>query len=78
MQSMQCIMNNISRALAQVQQLHSVQLSYPVREGNKVAHMLVQRVRGIAYVVTWIEETLCMTGNVISLYTPNIQAFKTS
>ena len=72
-------MNNISRALAQVQQLHSVQLSYPVREGNKVAHMLFQRVRGIAYFVSWIEETLCMTGNyVISLYTPNIQAFKTS
>ena len=72
-------MNNISGALAQVQQLHSVQLSYPVREGNKVAHMLFQRVRGIAYFVTLIEETLCMTGNyVISLYTPNIQAFKTS
>ena len=45
-------MNNNSRALAQVQQLHSVQLSYIVREGNKVAHMSVQRVRGIAYFVT--------------------------
>ena len=59
-------MNNISRALAQVQQLRSVQLSYNFREGNKVAHMLVQRVRGIAFFVIWIEETLCMIGNVIA------------
>ena len=59
-------MNIISRALAQVQQLHRVQLSFTVREGNKEAHMLVQRVRGIAFFVIWIEETLCMIGNVIA------------